>query len=1612
MDILLSSQGWHDQRVIDHLSEALHGFFAEVAPIQQQRWMELAKRSEETQARLAGLLRALHRETADIASKLLAMELEKALGFPVDPHTARLNTWTSWRSKRAAAPGGESRVLITKTLWEAFREGFTVKQPGLTPAGPRSYITDAAGQTLPGLGPTEFSQILEKLALQEQVGNHLADQLQGRLRGALQDHCHAQVEFDLLHHHCENPTTFGVDELNRLTAVVNAAEQHWTLHALAFDGMTLILPFFVRTLDVKQGDAVFSYFPERPGGAWRRHPSLQSARDSLLQQIRDSAQAGRLEWLLRQLALLDQQRLAEHLRAPPTRLEDFNWLGLQLFRLFGNSGTAVERLRVETHNLEVKSLLRAVQDNRALRLYRDLNSIVTSHYGARRTWADTVGEIVSEILELILLPLPGGLLGAGKVVLVAALGSLAYQSASAILARQNGDAAQFVQAMADLVDFVISARINVAGARLSQRRSRQLVEQLGNPRLNSAGTVLDWQTPAPDPDRHLGTSAVGLLNKMLPSDWQRLDKVTAERLLNLACITREGLQAHWDAARPTTPILAALLQAERLRNDFDTFRHALDGDAPLPPLANELLPALLAREANVSVRIREPQASPPWTDYPAASGLTLDLTHTGQRRYRHTGDAGHAEASFYRAALLGLDRVQPDNTLGKRGDYAADSQLAHREEHLRHALQSRLALEQSGLFAGLLQKRLRGISAEAASPSPDERAIARAALALTTLADPHWQASPADAAHLAFAVLTTLPGWPVTLALNLYQATLGSNTELRATDRLIMSYGESTATEFVSLARLGSRYMAIDQGTGDRLHQGNGAYAVLDLVLRCLTDSQRAAIGYGTRDAAELSRGLLELGRLERGDLATLFAETNLIDLSESRLEAFRTHRTFMDSIPDEQGLYRLDGRQYVQLGDHYYQVLNDTDASAPHQPVLRIVRPGDAVADAPDHRYVASRPGRSEPIARDASGHWRGVLVGGLGGMPPKRQGKRMQHAVRMSRKQAEVAFQAASQQVLIVEAQLEPLTARVGQSDKKVNAALQLHQNVGNERTEAALNQATQERVKLLPEFVACLTRMIDVLTAKAATLDAFEATLLPSDSQYRTLWLGEYRGVLVRRIGYLDQVILCEDLLSTAAVQHLRAQPLEFRAEFIQHRNYYLERMAAKRVQAEQREADVQALRSRFAGDDVEERLALLDTGRPADSYYVKVAQVQFNCDLLTVGLGSGLEGVNTRPTHLAKDFFENAIALRSVAEVAHGQRVALLDSIHREFEHLTSAFIELQDQYAGTSLAERVHAVVAIVQSFEQRSSDELQATLTTQDASQPASRLIDDIDLDFLPPQPGRQRRPTAPRKRVIRIKRRGISTLALGEIRRAGGQEQIAVVAHDSGEVVQQYQKNADGHWRPELDSGALALPSPQALATLAASKLAAVDEQLATAQSMNRRNSNPTNIVEYLERHAEELLDSARQLPEQAQALTEGARRLTDQGLAIMIQRYKDPAVLDVHRLLFLMEHRQVTVARIERRLPLGKGMARHFLDVYAIRDKDTGQDLWHAHFHYPRADTADSAYPIRGGHLKTLEQSRLGREYQQRQEQAGQAVERIWRQELDRNSAAKLFALAQTSR
>ena len=115
--------------------------------------------------------------------------------------------------------------------------------------------------------------------------------------------------------------------------------------------------------------------------------------------------------------------------------------------------------------------------------------------------------------------------------------------------------------------------------------------------------------------------------------------------------------------------------------------------------------------------------------------------------------------------------------------------------------------------------------------------------------------------------------------------------------------------------------------------------------------------------------------------------ESIIFPLSDTRLEAFRTALDFSEVEPDSQGLFRHDEKLYVTIRERAYQVLHDRDASSPQVPVMRIVRSDDPVAADADNTYVATRPGRSEPIAMDPQDGWVGVNVEGQGGM---RRGER----------------------------------------------------------------------------------------------------------------------------------------------------------------------------------------------------------------------------------------------------------------------------------------------------------------------------------------------------------------------------------------------------------------------------------------------------------------------------------------------------------------------------------------------------------------------------------------------------------------------------------------------
>lgn len=106
------------------------------------------------------------------------------------------------------------------------------------------------------------------------------------------------------------------------------------------------------------------------------------------------------------------------------------------------------------------------------------------------------------------------------------------------------------------------------------------------------------------------------------------------------------------------------------------------------------------------------------------------------------------------------------------------------------------------------------------------------------------------------------------------------------------------------------------------------------------------------------------------------------VPLSATRLEAFRTPLDFSGVQSGNDGLHRFNGKLYAVIDNHSYQVLHDIDASTPSTPVMRIVRAQDPVAGDSSNTYIATRPGRSQPMIFDTHEGWLGTEVGAAGGM------------------------------------------------------------------------------------------------------------------------------------------------------------------------------------------------------------------------------------------------------------------------------------------------------------------------------------------------------------------------------------------------------------------------------------------------------------------------------------------------------------------------------------------------------------------------------------------------------------------------------------------------------
>lgn len=693
--------------------------------------------------------------------------------------------------------------------------------------------------------------------------------------------------------------------------------------------------------------------------------------------------------------------------------------------------------------------------------------------------------------------------------------------------------------------------------------------------------------------------------------------------------------------------------------------------------------------------------------------------------------------------------------------------------------------------------------------------------------------------------------------------------------------------------------------------------------------------------------------------------------LSTSRLQVFATELDFSTVPAAQDHLHRYDNKLYVVIEDQAYQVLHDLDASSPTMTVMRIVRPEDPVAADAGNVYIATRPGRSEPIVFDVLNGWSGTLVGGLAGM------RRKTHRTDTI-ESADVLFELQTldlqfDQAMATGERLQTLWRAVKGTQHERNLLVRLEDQHQRELTllESALDLHTRHKDRIVAARGREAYRNKMIMLHKGRML-TYNQLMIASDSHK----------------------LLDGPIFGGPASEHPAVAA----------------HLSSKLVILKKRQAIADELTTRWHLSPDE----LIDTAFDPIELHDHVAFWVYAKSRLLIDERATVDVNNANARYLAYSFGQVAFTFRALDSIPAQARICVLSDLLDQ----TSAIKVSYQHLPLPPGPEHVNArgeIVEAIQAFENTLDQHLNRYHQAQENTSALPLHEQPIDFDFIPAQQHNQQA-WAPRK-MFRSKQHGVYKIRVGRPRRTdAGEELIDVVnPHDPTEVLHTYEQR-EGEWRRQVarQERNLATLADQANALLEQSEL-----HLTTARRDERAKGNANSIVEFLTERADHLADLARQIEHAPnpgkrdiasllQRLNDDSRRLLNEGEDIRVRLYKDPDYLSVDRVAFLIKHGHLSASRSQSRVQLGKGNKKDYLDVYSLNDRQTGKPLWYAHFHYARTDTPALDFMQRRGHLKTREQNRLGTSSQRRDEQAGRAHVRIWREDIDLSTAEKIFQLA----
>lgn len=698
-------------------------------------------------------------------------------------------------------------------------------------------------------------------------------------------------------------------------------------------------------------------------------------------------------------------------------------------------------------------------------------------------------------------------------------------------------------------------------------------------------------------------------------------------------------------------------------------------------------------------------------------------------------------------------------------------------------------------------------------------------------------------------------------------------------------------------------------------------------------------------------------------------AEPSGLPLTETTLRDWRTELDFSTAQPDSDGLFSHDGKRYAVIHDHAYQALLDTQASTPAQTVWRIVKARDAVSTDSENIYHASRSGESRAITRNAQNAW--VLVSpGLSGGMRRRETAQANMAILLQRY---APFAAAHQALVDSATRFDSLWSE---------ARAQADDSAGKTATLIAVEVHLLKHIKKQTDFVKSIVDNKDWMIH------------LKAGGVYKE----ELHTFRLDRVRYLNRLMAVMDLRAAPAFATLSTDTCK---KMITHLNKKLKLLEDRHGVMEQ---------VRKASPGAEPTLIELSQEVPT------AERINFNKLTLYVHLFADTPDHSpnaTMPSLASIDLVTGE--LKNIPERSHPLALMLtLDQIRSDRSRFES-----QVSAEGVK-AEYAREIIALINPIETRIETRLNELFATFDRNTELPSLDQDIDFSFLPPRPSDSVTTTPPATRkVFRTRRHGTSRVLIGDTEIAADGSVVIKVANPlqpDGPAERYEQRH--GEWLP-VPPPIARTPKPQLIAD-GNQLLTQVETHSADARAREAQKDNPTEILEDLEKAVEPLREQARRLQnlENAQhdaevktlveRLQSAADTLSAQGQQLLVRMYKNKDVLDIMRLNWLLDHAELSVRKTVDRKQQGKGKDKSFLDVYSIRDRADDAPLWEAHFHYDRHNSESLSFSIKGGHLKTLEQSKRGIESQRRDAQAGQPHVAIWRQTFDGTTASKIFALA----